>query len=205
MLEEEVDIRGFERYLADGENPIYATRKHAIVLIRPVAIWVASLVGAFALGFVLPGEGRQLGTQLGGVLILLTSLYVGYEILEWRKARYLLTDRRVLAVEGIISRRISTIPLAKVTETKYTLTVPGRILGYGVLLLDTPGENPGLDTLYWLPDPDIFYKKVMSMVLKGKEEKPSKVHVVSVDPGLIALARQGPPDDDTGPIPRVEV
>ncbi len=205
MLEvPEVNARGFEQYLSAGERVMALCRQHPIVLMKALGIWVASLVGALVLGLVVSGgggrTGSQLGSQLGGLLVLVATLYIGWEVWSWRMSRYLISDKRALLIEGIVSRRVSTIPLSKVTETKYSRTVPGRILGYGVLLLDTPGEKPGLDTLYWLPNPDWVYRLVMSLVFS-----PGEVTVVKGD----ASARRGwslrrsarsLAEDDTGQI-----
>ncbi|MGH2708507.1 MAG: hypothetical protein ACRDJK_09465, partial [Actinomycetota bacterium] len=87
----------------------------------------------------------------------------------------------------------------------YSRTIPGRILGYGVLLLDTPGEKPGLDTLHWLPKPDVVYQLVASIVFKNRTEKPLLVHVAGIDPAVYAAYRkQGLSPGDTGPFPPIE-
>lgn len=134
----------YQRYLGWSERPIWAVRQHPIVLAKPVGIWLGSFLFA----------GLLAGLDLGGLALLLmigVSLYLGAYIWEWSEQKYLITDRRVMRVEGVIKRKIMTVGHKQVTDTRFEASLLGRILGYGDLVLDTPGQDPGLPLLDNIP------------------------------------------------------
>jgi hypothetical protein len=189
-------LTGVERYLAPTEHVLYICRRHPIVIAKPVGIWLLAMLVGAAVGFVTsPDSSGTLIDRIAGWAVIAVTFWAAWRLALWWVARYVLTDQRVLYVEGLVSRKVSAIPLAKVTDTTYRRTIPGRILGYGDLLLDSPGERPGLSVLTELPRPDELYRLVMSLVVRkdaGFEFPPA-----------------GPPPapredkDQTGPLPAV--
>ena len=81
------------------------------------------------------------------------------------------------------------VPLSKVTHTDFRRSLPGRILGYGTLSLDSPGSYNGLRELTSIPKPDELYRLIMSLV-SGSGSRSGQSSVA--DPGV-----------DTGPMPRL--
>ena len=186
---------GFDRYLAANEKVRYSCRRHPIVLLKVIILWLVALIGGSFAGLVeSPSDTDGLIDQLAGFIVLALTIYSVWKIAQWWWGRYVITDQRALFIEGIISRKVSSIPLEKVTDTTYARSVWGRLLGYGDLLLDTPGERPGLDTLSYLPNPDEVYRLIASLVVARVWEKP---------PEPAAYPRRPLDEEDTGPIPRV--
>jgi membrane protein YdbS with pleckstrin-like domain len=182
---------GDERYLAPSERVLYSCRRHPIVLAKALTIWTAALVAGAGAGFVIsPRSPDSLVDQIAGAVVLAFTFYLAAHTGRWLSARYLITDQRVLLVEGILSKKVSAIPLSKVTDTTYHRTMWGRLFGYGDLMLDAPGEKPGLSTLTYLPRPDALYRLIMGMVV-GDGTRTGWGAVKYPDP------------DATGPIPRV--
>lgn len=189
-------VAGFDRYLAANERVRYSCRRHPIVLLKVITLWlIALIVGSFVGLVVSPTTDQGFVDQLAGLIVFALTLYSAWKIAQWWWGRYVITDLRVLYIEGIISRKVSSIPLEKVTDTTYARSVWGRLLGYGSLLLDTPGERPGLDTLSHLPNPDEVYRLIASLVVARVWEKPP-------EPAPYPR-REFLDEDDTGPIPRV--
>src|SRR5438445_5472228 len=56
---------------------------------------------------------------------LFRSVFLGWKIWWWRTARLVLTDRRLVLVEGIVSRRITALPLRSVLDTTYRQSIVG--------------------------------------------------------------------------------
>ncbi|MFN2557367.1 MAG: PH domain-containing protein [Nitriliruptorales bacterium] len=182
------------RYLARNERVHHVCRQHWIVLAGAFTFWLVSVVFALAAGILL-GSGR-IGTFLSPIvdplvalLVLATTLHLGVHYARWRLARFVFTNRRVLFIEGLLSRKVSAIPLAKITDTTFTRSLLGRLLNYGSLLLDSPGEQPGIATLAALPQPDELYRLIMSLVPHD-----------STPPQPSPRSRA---EDDTDEIPRV--
>ena len=151
---------GVARYLSPGEHVIYATHRHLVVLNSAVAIWLATvalgLVGGLASRTY---RGFYLG-QAGAAVSLAGTAFLGLRVWQWWVARYVLTNDRVLLLEGVLSRRVHGVPLGSVLDTTYHRTLTGRLLGYGDLDLNLSGR-PGLRKLTSLPRPDYLYHLVM--------------------------------------------
>jgi hypothetical protein len=81
--------------------------------------------------------------------------------LRWSTEVYLVTDRRVVRVEGVLRKQALDSGLAKVNDVRLTQTVAGRLLGYGTLEIITASES-GINRLDYLPQPMAFKKAMMA-------------------------------------------
>jgi membrane protein YdbS with pleckstrin-like domain len=187
-------LKGIERYLAHGERVVFVLRRHTVVLERPVSIWLLALAAGVGAGLLSPHvPGWDLGA-VGGWIVLAGAALLAWKAWGWWTARYVITDERVLLIEGVVARRVRAVPLSKVTHTDYRRTFFGRIFGYGTLTLDSPGGASGLRELTNIPKPDEVYRLIMSLVA-GTSSRPR--------PGLTVGAPVDPLLEDTGPMPRL--
>jgi membrane protein YdbS with pleckstrin-like domain len=183
---------GVERYLAHGERVVSVLRRHTVVLEPAVGFWLLILaagVGAGLLSGKLPGW--HLGV-IGGWLVLAGAGLLAWKAWAWWVARYVITDQRVIFIEGVLNRRVRAVPLSKITHTDYRRSLFGRMLGYGDLTLDSPGGATGLRELTSVPNPDEVYRLIMSLVSGTATAR--------------ATARRpggGLEAEDTGPLPRL--
>lgn len=98
-----------------------------IVHIGNISLW--SVAGRIALGILLlPVFG------LG--LIFLLSAYIKYKTTELA-----ITNRRVIAKFGLISRRTVELNINKVESIQVDQSVPGRMFNYGTLVISGAGES----------------------------------------------------------------
>jgi hypothetical protein len=67
---------------------------------------------------------------------------------------------------GVLSRRVTALPLRMVIDTSYHRTLMGRLLGYGDLQLNLSGQ-PSLRTLTTLPRPDEMYHSIVYLLGPG--------------------------------------
>lgn len=70
----------------------------------------------------------------------------------------------MVSLSGVFTKRAVSMPLSKITDAIYERSLLGRLLGYGLLDLESAGQA-GLDKISFLPDPDNFYRAVMSLAL----------------------------------------
>lgn len=199
MPERRFRLRGVDKYLAPSEHVLHTCRRHWIVILKPTLLWLLVIGAGAVVGFVLsPEQSNTWLDRILGVGALITTLYAGYRVADWAVAAYVITDQRVLFLEGLVSRNVSAIPLSKVTDTTFRRSILGRMFGYGDLMLDSPGEKPGLSTLTVLPRPVEMYRLIMSLVVnKDRGEEP-------LTP--VPLPEPSEPDEDeTGPIPKITV
>ena len=138
-------------YLAPGEQCVVATRRHWLAPLWRLARGGAMMVPLGALTFLLPGFLLvQLALLLGA---LAHSAWIGWCILDWRTEQIGITDSRLIRVHGIVTTTVDTVPLAEITDLSLRCTIPGRVLGYGSLTIETAGQNRALTRLAFLPSP----------------------------------------------------
>lgn len=120
-------------------------------------IWFAIVIVALATGLNFNGATRQaeLGYE-GAAIILLATSFMAWRIWRWKTARFVLTNQRLLSVEGIVCRRIHTLPLRRVLDATYRQSIVGRLLGYGDITLHVSGQA-GLRTVRSLLRADALY------------------------------------------------
>jgi len=67
--------------------------------------------------------------------------------------RLIITESRVVFVEGWLARRYGMMPLTKITDLTIHEPILGRLLGYGTLIGETAGQDQALTRIRYLPDP----------------------------------------------------
>ena len=64
--------------------------------------------------------------------------------------------------------------LSKVTDVTYFRSVPGRILGYGTIIIESAGQDQAMHNLFFLPEPDSVYAE-LNGALFGRRAKEKAV------------------------------
>jgi uncharacterized membrane protein YdbT with pleckstrin-like domain len=153
-----------DRLLAPGETVLHRTLRHWVVLMR----WIGSAVVLAVLGIAMASiygfvgwQGAGIGAWIGVGLLVIAALVAVPAILRWTTEVYLVTDRRVIRVAGVLHKQTLDSGLAKVNDVRLTQTVLGRMLGYGTLEIITASES-GINRLDYLPQPMAFKKAMMS-------------------------------------------
>ena len=130
--------------LADGERIALRTRQHWLATIIdgrvPWAIALASLVVLWL----------TLGLEAGGVRDILGWLVVAGLVVSlgwlvkvywaWYAQDYIVTNRRVLKVEGIVNKRSADSSLEKINDAVLEQSLFGRIFGFGDLDILTAAD-----------------------------------------------------------------
>jgi hypothetical protein len=152
-----------DRYLLDGERLVTAVHQHWGKVAEPVGSAVAGAVVALwvdaridpALGF--------LSTALWWAWFALVARML-YKVAEWRHDWFVATDKRLLLFYGFITRRVSMMPLMKVTDMSFERSVPGRLLGYGRFVMESAGQDQALREVNWVPQPDHHYRAICAEI-----------------------------------------
>jgi membrane protein YdbS with pleckstrin-like domain len=178
------------KYLLPSERAVVVTRRHWASLTKVGAGCGAVFVVAMLIVLYLSEE--QFFAAIG-VLGLLGSLaWFGFAWWFWATEEFVITDKRVLNVNGVITRRVGIMPLTKVTDLTYERSVLGRLLGYGVFVMESAGQHQAMSRIEYLPKPDRLYHEV-STLLFG----PDSVLNVRRGPGT-------PGDHSTTPLPPMD-
>jgi membrane protein YdbS with pleckstrin-like domain len=155
--------RDLKRYLVPNEVPIEIVRLHWAILWKPV---LATLAGLMVLGWfslqLPPGAAPLLNLLVVAWLVIV--LWLLWELMEWRVNWFVATDRRLLYTFGLITRNVAMMPLSKVTDMKYVRSPAGKVLGYGVFILESAGLDQALREIKWVPSPDKLYLEISSLI-----------------------------------------
>jgi len=151
-----VDIGRDSKYLSPGERIVTVINFHPVVLLRQVTIAVV----AFGLGLWGSADGQGWGTVVAvGALVYFLGAF-----LDYRLEKLILTDKRLVKIEGVITRTVSTMRLSALTDVRYFRSPAGLALGWGTLDVETAGQNQALSVVKYVPKPDVFYGTITQLV-----------------------------------------
>lgn len=155
------------RYLFPTERFRGEWRRHLIHLSTPITVGVLATIGLGLVGGYLDGRVVQdvldpaWVTPLTVLAWLAVMAGVGWRIAEWHFDRFILTNKRVMKVSGIITRKVAMMPLLRVTDMKYEQSPLGRMLNYGTFVLESAGQEQALREVPYLPNPNELYLRVV--------------------------------------------
>ena len=149
------------RYLFPTERYRGEWKRHWIHLSGPLAIGAgATLLLGYLAGFLTRQNVDGLVTA--AVLIWLAVIsWVAWKVFDWYFDRFILTNKRVMVVNGIITRKVAMMPLLRVTDMKYEQSALGRMLSYGTFVLESAGQDQALREVKHLPNPNELYLRVV--------------------------------------------
>ncbi len=115
--------------LAPGERICLETRRHGVVLARPLAeaVLLAGL-GGFLVSRPWPVPLLGAFAAVVGATVALRAVW------RWERTRILVTTQRLLLVDGTLRRRSAALRLDRVGTIEVEQNVAGRLLGYGTLV-----------------------------------------------------------------------
>jgi uncharacterized membrane protein YdbT with pleckstrin-like domain len=153
-----------ESMLARGEVIAVRGRQHWLAtVIDGRRAWATFLI---AVGLLLVGTRLDEGSlpqsligYLGGALLLVAVIWLAVRYWDWRNQEYLITNRRVLKVEGIINKRAADSSLEKINDAVLDQNMVGRIFGYADLDILTAADQ-AIDKFRML-NAALAFKRVM--------------------------------------------
>jgi membrane protein YdbS with pleckstrin-like domain len=155
------------RYLFPTERFRGEWKRHLIHLSTPISVAVLATIGLGLLGGYLDTRVDQQELDLAWVTPLtvlawlVAMAWVGWRVTDWHFDRFILTNKRVMVVSGIITRKVAMMPLARVTDMKYEQTPTARLLNYGTFVLESAGQDQALREVPHLPNPNELYLRVV--------------------------------------------
>ena len=109
----------------------------ALAMTTAIAVMIA---GHFFLG------AYQTETALVGLAVIALRLF--WQFLEWLSRAYVLTDRRIVQVEGVMRVRVYEAPLEKIQQTQVIRSLREQLTGLGTLGFATAGT--GFTDAFWV-------------------------------------------------------
>ncbi len=154
--------------LSTGERILHRNKQHPFIFIWG-ARWAILAVIIAALSLWLGSRFEPTGIS-GGIRSLLSILTVvlfvgGLAVFAWTALRYfnqeyVLTNRRVIEVSGVLNRSATDSSLEKINDAVLTQSVFGRMFDFGDLTVLTASEV-GAEKFKMLRSPIVFKKAML--------------------------------------------
>jgi hypothetical protein len=184
--------------LSTGERVVHREKQHWLVFIWGAKWAVAAILVGF-LAFILreqvsPGGSYDLFGWVAAALVIGGVAVLGWHILRYITQEYVLTNRRVIQVAGVLNKTSLDSSLEKINDARLSQSIFGRIFGFGDLEILTAAET-GVDRFRMIRNP-IGFKKAM---LDAKHEYERDVAGGSFAPSPPLRAEPSPPRPVAGP------
>ncbi len=127
-------------------------------------IWRPALAGLAILTFALLMMFAPKTKATGWVAIavaLVPAVEVARIVLDWLNERYIITNRRVMEVRGIINKNVRDSALEKVNDVELNQSIVGRLLGYGTVEIIT-GSDIGVNEFHRISNPVRFKREMLN-------------------------------------------
>jgi hypothetical protein len=189
-------MRSQLRFVAPDERIVLETGVHWAVLLKPALVALLAMMGAATVGFVTsPFDGSDWIDMIVGTVAIGFVLRFALAAARWASTRFVVTGSRVVRIEGVLKRTVTSVPLERVAGLAFEQPLVGRVFDHGTVILESGWPGRPLARLTAIPRADAFYRALTLVLRPGvgsllEEQLPASV----------------PPDQaDTGPIPRVVI
>jgi len=176
--------------LAENEEVLLVTRQHWIVLlaeILPETILTIALVILISLIWLMWLPNPLV--PFAYLLLLLPLFSLLRDVLVWSNRQYIVTNRRVIQIAGVINKDVTDSSLEKVNDVKLEQSFWGRLLNFGNIEILTASEL-GVNRFSHLGRP-VNFKKAMLNAKEQLEQGPAQGELVDVIAQLDSLRRHG--------------
>jgi uncharacterized membrane protein YdbT with pleckstrin-like domain len=161
-----------ESLLGDRERIILISRQHWFILVSSIVLEIIIILFLIALtitvGTLLPEFALLIGA-IGTILLLLPLATLVRDVLDWMNRQFIVTNRRVIQISGILNKNVTDSSLAKVTDVKMEISAFGRLFNYGDIEILTASEF-GVNIFRRIEEP-INFKTAM---LNAKDQSTSR-------------------------------
>ncbi|NLU81892.1 PH domain-containing protein [Rhodococcus sp. HNM0569] len=136
-----------EDALAPDEELVLHRHPHWKMLLVPGLVFVvASAVCGFALGLVQRNLTGAAATTVTVVVLVVWGALVFWRsvvpLLRWLTTHFIVTDRRVLVREGLVTHTGIDIPVARVSNVQFRHGLIDRMLRTGTLVIVAASDDP---------------------------------------------------------------
>jgi membrane protein YdbS with pleckstrin-like domain len=148
-------MRYVRRVLQPGETIVYATKLHWFIYWRAILLLVIAIILAIAAWYMADNQNFSLALGIAAGIFALLALSSAFRAFVRRATTELaVTDHRVIYKAGLFARHTLEMNRAKVESVTVDQTVPGRIFGYGTIIVRGTGST--LEPIRNITDPLTF-------------------------------------------------
>ena len=184
-----------EDLLGENERIVLETHQHWFVLFNKIfleLVLIVIIIGGTLFAYTALASSAALA---GFALVLVPVIGMLRDIMVWRNNAYIVTNRRVIQISGVLSKAVVDSSLEKVNDVKMSQSFWGRMFGFGDIEILTASEL-GVNLFHEIANPVDFKTAMLNAKEKlGFEELGAAVHAVEDIPTMIekldGLRRRG--------------
>ena len=158
------------KLMTEGEQVVLSVRTHGKALLMPAIILIVTCAAAGFLYPVAPSgdAGRYLRIALLVIAALVILMWTVLPFIRWMTSTYTVTNRRLIAQTGILTRSGRVIPLQRINDVSFEKNLTDRMLGCGTLVVHDASEQGGL-TLPDVPRVEEVHRTITDLVFSGQD------------------------------------
>jgi uncharacterized membrane protein YdbT with pleckstrin-like domain len=158
--------REIDEYLLPTERRVIRVRQHWATMAKDLVLTGLFLLAMVVLKTYLPSGAVV--DNLTFYLALAAVLRFTLKVILWWIERIVITDKRVMIAEGIITHKVGMMPLSKVTDLTFERSLDGRMLGYGTIVVESAGQIQALNRIEYVPRPEEIYEALSELIFGEK-------------------------------------
>ena len=149
--------------LSSGERVMHREKQHWFVFVWGARYTIVAVIVAVVL-LVFKNNLNQPWADIVNYVAI--ALFVGglalllWIVLRYMNQEYILTNRRVIAVEGVLNKKVTDSSLEKINDAVLTQSIFGRMFGFGDLEVLTASEA-GISLFRMLINPMAFKRAML--------------------------------------------
>ncbi|HMJ80385.1 MAG TPA: PH domain-containing protein [Candidatus Dormibacteraeota bacterium] len=159
-------MRYADTLLADGEHIVVRSRQHPLAMVLD-ARWALVAWGIALLGLLLAYLFKPSGSVLDIISWITLIAFVAGLVLffvyawRWTAQDYLITNRRILKVDGVLNKRAADSSLEKINDAVLDQNLLGRVFDYGDLDILTAADT-AIDRYRMLAHAPAFKREMLN-------------------------------------------
>lgn len=173
--------------LGENEQILLVTHQHWFKLLQAILVEIVLFLLTIVLVTILLITTAIPLAALGFVLLLIPIVSALYDYLNWYNHKYIVTNRRVIQILGIVNKNVTDSSLEKVNDLKMQQSFWGRMFNFGDIEILTASEL-GINRFTFIGDPIRFKTAMVNAKahLENGNIRPSPKQTEPSIPDLIA-------------------
>jgi uncharacterized membrane protein YdbT with pleckstrin-like domain len=129
--------------LVEGEQVVVHRHPHWRMLVVPVLVLLLVVGGTSFLAALVSAQSWAVWAWLGlaAAALALIGRFTVFPVVRWRTTHFVVTDRRVLVREGVLTRHGMDIPLRRISSVQFRNSLLERMLGSGTLVIESDSDE----------------------------------------------------------------
>jgi uncharacterized membrane protein YdbT with pleckstrin-like domain len=131
-----------EKLLAPGETIAFELKPHWRALLWPFMVLLLEVFVGVYLFMTFDNSIIRWIIIAAGVFILVWQTLIPFG--RWLTTQYVFTSRRIIVRRGMITKEGRDMPLSKVNNVSFSVSLLGRLINYGTLVVESASDDGDL-------------------------------------------------------------